>query len=94
MKIRYSAEASEDLLATLEYLAARNSRAAETLYRDVKLTLRRIAAGELDGPETTLRTGQQVRSWPVHPFRIYYRKVDGVLHVIRLHHHARRPIEK
>ncbi len=94
MKIRYSPEAAKDLLDVVEYLVVRNPTAAAALHAQVRATIRRIATGDLDGPETVLRTGTRVRSWPVHPFRIYYRRVGGVLQVVRIYHHARKPIER
>jgi plasmid stabilization system protein ParE len=51
-----------------------------------------LAEGGLDGPLTTLRSGVEVRSWPVPPLRIFYRrKLDG-LHVLRIYHQSRRPL--
>ena len=94
MKIRYSPEAAQDLLDVVEYFVPRNSPAAERLYEEVRALIRRIAAGELEGPEVKLRTGARVRSWPVHPFRVYYQRSSTALLVVRIYHHARRPIER
>jgi plasmid stabilization system protein ParE len=94
LKIRYSPEAAQDLLAAVEYLTERNPRSAKELYEEVRATIRRIADGELDGPETVLHTGARVRSWPVHPFRVYYRRTATALLVVRIYHHARRPLER
>jgi plasmid stabilization system protein ParE len=35
-----------------------------------------------------------VRSWPLPPYRIYYRRRDGFLDVMRVYHQARRPLTK
>jgi plasmid stabilization system protein ParE len=52
-----------------------------------------LAEGEFDGPEQELRrTGERVRSWPVPPFRIYYRREPDEFVVLRVYHSARRPI--
>jgi plasmid stabilization system protein ParE len=54
-----------------------------------------LAQGEFDGPECELRrTGERVRSWPVRPYRVYYRREADTFVVLRLHHAARRPIAR
>lgn len=53
-----------------------------------------LAAGGLDGPEQELLSGQRVRSWPVPPVRVYYRRTGDLLEVVRIYHQARRPIVK
>jgi hypothetical protein len=54
----------------------------------------RLTAGDFDGPEQTLRTGDVVRSWPVPPLRLYYRRRDDALWILRIYHQARRPIAR
>lgn len=55
----------------------------------------KLAAREFDGPEGVLRTtGERVRSWPVRPYRIYYRRDGETLVILRIYHSARRPITK
>ncbi len=92
MKVRYSADAARDVLSAVEYVSARNPKAARVLYEDIRAVIRRIASGELEGPETVLLAGPRVRSWPVRSFRIYYQRTNTVLFVIRIYHHARQPI--
>jgi plasmid stabilization system protein ParE len=63
---------------------------AERVFRVVH----RLARGEFDGPEQQLRSGQVIRSWPVYPLRIYYRRTTDTFQVLRVYHQARRPIAK
>ena len=51
-----------------------------------------LAEGGLDGPLTTLRSGVEVRSWPVQPLRIYYRREADELIILRIYHQSRRPL--
>jgi plasmid stabilization system protein ParE len=55
----------------------------------------RLASNEFEGPESELRvTHERVRSWPVRPYRIYYRREADTLVVLRIYHAARRPIAR
>jgi hypothetical protein len=35
-----------------------------------------------------------VRSWPIHPLRIYYRRTRDTLQILRVYHQSWRPIAK
>lgn len=95
MKIAFAPEAVEDLAAAVEYLQERNPQAAAAAVDAVFAVIDSLAAGEFDGPERELRTtGEHVRSWPVRPHRIYYRREGETLTVLRIHHSARRPISR
>ena len=94
MKVLLAPEAEADLQATLEFIRERNSTAALKLARQVFAILKRLAVGRTDGPEHRLTTGEIVRSWLIPPFRVYYQRQQDVLHVLRIYHHARRPITK
>jgi hypothetical protein len=50
--------------------------------------------GAVDGALTTLRSGRRVRRWFVHPLWVYYRRQGSVLEVVRVYHHARKPLER
>jgi plasmid stabilization system protein ParE len=94
MRAVFSPQAIDDLAEAVVYLHARNPTAAERLCDRVFETIRRLADGEFDGPIQRLRSGEQVRSWPVSPFRVYYtREVDRLL-VLRVYHQARRPLTR
>ncbi|PYM46503.1 MAG: hypothetical protein DME14_18060 [Candidatus Rokuibacteriota bacterium] len=53
-----------------------------------------LASGTVERREVRLRDGRRVHSWPVPPYRVYYRKSADVLEVVRVYHQARRPIEQ
>jgi plasmid stabilization system protein ParE len=94
LKIRYTAEAHQDLLDALAH-GMRNDPAATTRLADrLFLVIGRLAAGEFEGPEAVMTTGEIVRSWPVRPFRIYYERTGDELLVIRIYHQARPPIAR
>jgi plasmid stabilization system protein ParE len=90
--ISFSPEAEEDLVAVVSYLAERNPAAARELGQRVFSVLDRLVAGEFEGIEQTLRSGDVVRSWPVPPVRIYYQRRGEGLWVLRIYHQARPPI--
>ena len=95
MKIAFAPEAVEDLAAVMVFLVKRNSRAAAATADAVFAVIDRLAQGEFDGPERELRsTGESVRSWPVRPYRIFYRREEETLTVLRIHHSARRSIAR
>jgi plasmid stabilization system protein ParE len=93
VKIVLAPEAAADLAALVEYLQERNPQAALATADGIFRVIDRLAAREFDGPEYELRSsGERVRSWPVRPYRIYYRHEDDTLTVLRIYHSARRPI--
>ena len=94
MTSRISKEAVEDLAAAVEYLAERNLRAAKQLVTGILDLAAQLDEGIFEGPEQKLRSGMLVRSWPLPPYRIYYRRHDGVLEVMRVYHQARNPITR
>ena len=93
MIVELAPEALEDLHAAIDYLAERNPRAARRLADRVFVAIDRLAEG-LEGPAQVLRSGVEVRSWPVRPLRVYYRREADRLIVLRIYHQARRPIAK
>ena len=58
----------------------------------MRLVIDLLADGGLDGPLTKLRSGVEVRSWPVQPLRIFYRRQPDALHILRIYHQSRRPL--
>jgi hypothetical protein len=66
-----------ELQACVDYIRGDSPRAASELAAQVFATIDMIAAGDFEGPESVLRTGQRVRSWPVPPLRIYYQRHDS-----------------
>jgi len=94
VRIRLAPQAEADLSAALEFVRERNPAAAMKLAGKIFATLQLLAAGNVDGPKYRLTTGELVRSWLVAPFRIYYQRRRDELCVLRIYHHARRPIAR
>lgn len=94
MKIVYAPKARADLQTCVGFIAKDNPMAATHLAERVFALVDRLAAGDLEGPEQRLYDGQMVRSWPVPPLRVYYQRLANELRVLRIYHHARRPITR
>ena len=94
MKVELAPEAVEDLEAVVDSIKEKAPQAAADLSDRVFAMIEHLAAGELDGPQQTLRSGEEVRSWPVPPLRIYYQRLDDRFLVLRIYHQARRPITR
>jgi len=94
VKVRFLDLATRDLQATVEYIARRNPVAALGLAERVLRAVEQLAAGDYEGPQQRLRSGRLVRSWPVPPLRVYYERRPDELVVLRVYHHARRPLTK
>ena len=94
MKVTYTEEAVADLVGGLSYIGERSPTAAANLDAAVTRCIDRLASGEFEGPRSQLRSGATVRSWVVHPFRIFYQRHPDELLVVRVYHQARRPITR
>lgn len=94
MKVRFLKQAIADLRATVEHIAQRNPDAALALTDRVLRTVEQLSAREFEGAEQRLHSGRLVRSWPVPPLRVYYQRRGGELVVLRIYHHARRPLTR
>jgi len=94
LKITYTEEAVADIVSALTYLAERSPAAAAKLDAAIQQCIDRLAAQEFDGPESRLKSGTQVRSWPVPPFRVYYQRLSNEFLIVRVYHQARRPIAR
>ena len=92
MRIVITPRAFDDIAAAAGYIAQDNPAAAGRLVDRVFEVIDLLAEGGLDGPRTTLRSGVEVRSWPVQPLRIFYRREADELHVLRIYHQSRRPL--
>ncbi len=95
MKTRYVRAAIRDLSRQVEYILECNPSAADALERAVEQVLAGIADQRLDGTEHTLRaSGRRVRRWYVPPLMIYYVRRPDEIVVLRVRHHAQRPITR
>jgi plasmid stabilization system protein ParE len=94
VNVTYTEEAIADIVEAITYLNDRNPTAAANLDAELSRCIDRLAANEFEGPESRLRSGTVVRSWPVPPFRVYYQRHPGALLVVRVYHQSRRPIRR
>ena len=94
MTLLFAPEAEDDFRQAIEYLRQRNPAAATKLGERIFAALDLLAAGEIEGPERQLTTGEQVRSWAVPPLRIYYQRHDDSLWVLRIYDQRQQPIER
>jgi len=54
----------------------------------------RWTATAADGSQSLAMLVRRPReTWPVPPYRLYYRKTETALEVIRIYHQSRRPLE-
>lgn len=91
MHVVVAPEARDDLAAAVGYIAQDNPIAAARLIDRVSEVIDLLAEGGLDGPPSVLPSGEQVRSWPVPPMRVFYRRELDKLLVLRIYHQSRRP---
>ena len=68
-----------------------NPEAADRLLGRIVNITDLLASRAIVGREVRLRDGRSVQTWPVPPFRIYYRKLRDSL---QIYHQARQPIEE
>ncbi len=94
MKITYTVDAIEDAVAAIEYVRQRSPRGAAKIAARLLKRIELLAEVQVDGPAITLRSGATVRASSIPPFKIYYRRLTDELLIVRVHHQARRPIEK
>ena len=67
MRVVVASKARDDLAAAVGYIAKDNPAAAARLLNRVREVIDLLAEGRLDGPLSRLRSGVEVRSWPVQP---------------------------
>ena len=94
MTITVSPQAREDLKQAYQRIAQDHPEAAERLLVRIVEVIGMLASGQVEGWEVRLRDGRQVHTWPVPPYRIYYRKSAEVFQIVRMYHQARRSIER
>jgi len=87
-------KARNDLREAYEYIHRDNPEAADRVLAHIVEIIGMLASGAMEGKEVLLRNGGRVHTWPVPPYRIYYRKGGEVFQVVRVYHQARPPIER
>ena len=94
MRILIAPKATQDLREAYEHLAKDNLSVADQVLARLVEVIGFLAARVFEGRKVKLRNEMEVHTWPVPPYRLYYRLSDEVLEVVRVYHQARRPIEK
>jgi plasmid stabilization system protein ParE len=90
----WTTEGADDFLTAVAYLHEQNPAAASKLAARTDEALQRLDELPLEGPETRLRGGAVVRSWPIPPFRAYYVRRDDDVLVLRFYDQRRDPIAR
>lgn len=95
-RVEFTDDAIDELNELVAYIAERDPGAAEKVRSEVFAAVLRLAERmpRLDGSAVMLRSGAGSRRWFVHPVMLFYEREEGVLRVLRVHHHAREPIER
>ncbi len=94
MIIIVSPRARDDLKTAFEYIHKDSPQAADRVLAHLVEMFGFLASDAVTGREVILRNGRRVSTWPVPPYRIYYRKSADRIEIIRVYHQARKPIEK
>jgi len=94
MTIVVAPQAGRDLREAYEYILKDNPIAADRVLAHIVEVIGMLASEAVTGRDVLLRDGRRVKTWPVPPYRIYYRVSWQELQVIRVYHQARRPIER
>ena len=93
MTVIVSRKAQQDLDQAYRHIAQDSPESADRLLVRILHVIDILASGELVGRNVRLRDGRQVQTWPIPPYRIYYRKSAESFNLLRVYHQARRPIE-
>lgn len=94
MKVVVSKQAKTDLLEIRRFIARADRAAAKREIAQIRLAIGVLATDNADGRNVVLSTGDSARIWLVSSYRIYYRRQNGELQILRIYHQARRPIER
>ncbi len=78
MTIVVAPKAQQDLRGAYEYIAGDNPEAADRVLARIVEAIGMLAAGAVGGRDVVLRDGRRVQTWPVPPYRIYYRRSGEV----------------
>jgi plasmid stabilization system protein ParE len=94
MTIFVAPKAREDLRQAYTYIYRDNPKAADQVLARITEIIGLLASGAMTGKEVRLKDGRLVNTWPVSPYRIYYRIRAEQFQVVRVYHQARNPIER
>ena len=74
MTIVVAPKARDDLREAYAFIAQDSREAADRILARIAEVIGLLASGAVAGREAVLRDGRRVHTWPVPPFRIYYRR--------------------
>jgi len=94
MKVILAPLAAADLAEAHEFFRSYSSAAADRFLLQFSEALGVLSLAPRAGVVVRLRDGRRVHSWPIPPYRVYYRVKADELQVVRIYHQARRPIER
>jgi plasmid stabilization system protein ParE len=94
VRIVVAPAAAQDLREAYEHIAKDNPSAADQVLARLVEIIGLLASKVFEGRTVTLRDGRRVQTWPVPPYRLYYRMSNEALEVVRVYHQARRPLER
>lgn len=83
MKLRYAPRARSDIADIYEYIARRDTRAATTIVRQIRLTSSLLARYPGIGRETDI-PGVRVLPTARYPYLVYHRVREGELIIIHV----------
>ncbi len=87
--------ARRDWREHVEHLGHEDEGRARREGREILDAVDWFAALHLDGVQTRIRGwSRPLYKWPLYPFLLFYERRPAGLYVVRLYHHARRPIEQ
>jgi toxin ParE1/3/4 len=87
-RYRLSKDADDDLIGIWSHITERNPRAADALLRQIDAACDRLVDFPLMGSRCD-RFGQDLRSWVVSRYFIFYRPAGGTVDILRVLHGAR-----
>jgi len=91
MKRRLSRGAREDLREIYRWIAQDSPRNAQRMVDRVLEVIELLASGAVEGPEVELQDGRKARTWPAPPYRVYYRRTEDLVYILRVYDQRRRP---
>lgn len=94
MNVLLSRRARRDLSEAYEFIAQDDPAAAERFLQHFEEVTATLASGLIEGREVVLAGGRKALSWPLRPYRIYYRRSTEAIQILRVYHQARRPISR
>jgi len=87
-KLTVSDDAEEDLLEIWDYIAPRDLAAAEGVISEISAVFSMLAENPLAG-RSRIEFRQELRSFPVGMYLVFYRVIEDGIVIVRVLHGAR-----